>query len=74
MGTKSLTVTEEAYERLAMRKKTNESFSDVIIRSFPKASFLELAGIFTKKEARAIEKNIKEGRRLSKRRHERLRW
>lgn len=32
MGTKSLTVTEEAYERLKAYKREDESFTDTILR------------------------------------------
>lgn len=32
MGTKSLTVTEEAYERLREHKREGESFTDTILR------------------------------------------
>ena len=32
MGTKSLTITEEAYERLREHKREGESFTDTIIR------------------------------------------
>ncbi|PSQ00709.1 hypothetical protein BRC89_01340 [Halobacteriales archaeon QS_4_70_19] len=32
MGTKSLTITEEAYERLKAQKRAGESFTDTIIR------------------------------------------
>jgi predicted CopG family antitoxin len=32
MGTKSLTITDEAYERLKERKREGESFTDVINR------------------------------------------
>lgn len=32
MGTKSLTVTEEAYERLKEHKREGESFTDTILR------------------------------------------
>lgn len=32
MGTKTITVTEEAYERLKAHKRENESFTDVIQR------------------------------------------
>jgi len=32
MGTKSLTITEEAYERLKEHKRTDESFTDTILR------------------------------------------
>jgi predicted CopG family antitoxin len=32
MGTKSLTITEEAYERLKEHKRADESFTDTILR------------------------------------------
>lgn len=32
MGTKSLTITEEAYERLKAHKREDESFTDTILR------------------------------------------
>lgn len=32
MGTKSLTITEEAYERLKAHKREGESFTDTILR------------------------------------------
>jgi predicted CopG family antitoxin len=32
MGTKSLTITEEAYERLREHKREDESFTDTILR------------------------------------------
>ncbi|WP_424016785.1 antitoxin VapB family protein [Halorientalis pallida] len=32
MGTKSLTITEEAYERLKEHKRAGESFTDTILR------------------------------------------
>lgn len=32
MGTKSLTITEEAYERLKEHKREDESFTDTILR------------------------------------------
>ena len=32
MGTKSLTITEEAYERLKAHKREEESFTDTILR------------------------------------------
>jgi len=35
MSTKSITITEEAYERLKSRKGENQSFSEVILQNFP---------------------------------------
>lgn len=34
MGTKNISLTEEAYETLKARKRPNESFTDVVLREF----------------------------------------
>lgn len=60
MATKTLTITEDAYERLAAHKENNDSFSDVIVKHFPKHSLLELVGLFTHKEVAQIRKNVQD--------------
>lgn len=72
MATKTLTITEDAYERLAKHKEKSESFSDVIIKHFPKHSLLELAGILTTEEAHKLRKSIEENRKTSQERTDRL--
>lgn len=68
MATKSITITNEAYERLATLKTLNESFSDVINKLTKKYSLLDLAGILSKDQAKELVENIKENRkRLRKR-------
>lgn len=64
MATKCITITVEAYERLASQKKEKESFTDVINRiTPPRRSLLELAGILTHKEAEEMKKYIAERRK-----------
>lgn len=70
MGTKNISISEEAYERLAAMKGPNESFTEVINRLTKKKSILELAGILTKKEADEIRRELRELRLASNRRVE----
>ena len=73
MATKTISITEEAYERLRVQKEKNESFSDVIYRITGKRSLLELVGILGKEEAERLEKHIKERRLASRKRVDRIR-
>lgn len=69
MATKCITITVEAYERLAAQKKEKESFSDVINRAIPKkCSLLELVGLLTHKEADDMKRYIAEGRKRTEER------
>ena len=65
MATKTISITEEAYERLRMKKEKNESFTDVINRVTRKRSIMELAGILSNEEGEKLEKYIKERRKTS---------
>lgn len=73
MATKTLTITEDAYERLAMMKEETESFSEVISRITGKVSLLSVAGLLTEKEADELEKKITKLRSRSRPRLERIR-
>ena len=68
MGTKNISISEEAYERLAALKKPNESFTEVVNRLTRKRSILELAGTLTGKEGDETRREIKELRKASQRR------
>lgn len=73
MSTKTISITEEAYERLKAKKEHNESFSDVIVKITKKGRLTDLAGILTDKEADELEKNIRKSRDMSRDRMERIR-
>lgn len=66
MATKTISITEEAYERLKMMKEQKESFTDVINRLTGKRSIMELAGILSKEQAEKLEKHIRERRKASR--------
>ena len=60
MATKSITLTTEAYERLALFKEDNDSFSDVIKKITTKTNLIGLSGLLTKKEGKELKKNVTE--------------
>jgi len=70
MGTKNISISEEAYERLAALKRPNESFTEVVNRLTMKRSVLELAGILSEKEGGEIRRVTVELRKASSRRVE----
>ena len=62
MPTRTISITEEAYERLRTQKAPKESFTDVINRITGKRSIMELAGILSKEDAEKMEEHIKKSR------------
>ena len=65
MATKTISITEEAYERLKSRKKENESFSDIINKITHKKSLFEIAGSLSGKESEGVEAFIIKMRKKS---------
>lgn len=59
---KSIRLSEEAYERLAAHKREDETFSDVVLRLAGERSLLELAGILSDEEADALRAAVEERR------------
>jgi predicted CopG family antitoxin len=55
-------LSEEAYERLAARKRADETFSDVVLRLTEDRSLLELAGILSDEEAGELRETVAERR------------
>jgi predicted CopG family antitoxin len=55
-------LSEEAYERLAARKRADETFSDVVLRLTEDRSLFELAGILSDEEAGELRETVAERR------------
>ena len=73
MATKTISITEEAYERLRMQKGRNDSVTDVINRITGKRAIMEFAGILSNEDADKMKAHIKEMRARSRKRMERIR-
>jgi len=69
MGTKTISITDEAYKRLATLKKMNESFSMVIERVTGKVKLDDFFGVLSEKTANKMEKEIKKGRKIHRELH-----
>jgi len=67
MGTKTISITDDAYKRLATLK--NESFSLVIQRITGKVKLDEFFGILSKETADKLEEAIKKGREEHRKMH-----
>ena len=72
MATKTISLDEEAYERLKAHKREGESFSEVVKRIAGERSWKEVAGILSDEEAEELDQVIEEGRERSRDRRERL--
>lgn len=59
---KSIRLSEEAYARLAAHKRADETFSEVVMRLAGERSLLDLAGILSDEEARAVRDAVNERR------------
>ena len=59
---KSIRLSEEAYERLAARKRDGETFSEVVLRLAGERSLLDIAGILDDEEAVGLREAVEERR------------
>lgn len=70
MATKTISLAEQAYQRLAAHKQAGESFSNTVLRLTQSHSLLEIAGILTKAEADELEDHIQQRRTSMRKRME----
>ena len=63
MSTKTITITDAAYNRLKATKDEGESFTDAIMKITKKNPLDALVGILTKEDANELRENIKGIRR-----------
>ena len=68
MSTKTITLAEDAYQRLYSLKQGQESFSEVVRRLTTRKPLTSFAGLLTQQEANKIEKIVQTGRENSRRR------
>ncbi len=63
MATKNISITEEAYRRLAALREANESFSQIISRLTARKNLMKFAGALSDRSASKIEKRISRNRK-----------
>ena len=59
---RSVRLSDEAYERLEAQKREDETFSEVVLRLAGERSLSELAGILSDEQADSVEDAIEERR------------
>ena len=64
MSSKTITVTEDAYEALKYMKSPSESFSEAILRIAKRKPLSSFYGILSKESGKKIEKAILENRKI----------
>ena len=70
MATKTITVTEGAYEALKAMKTPNESFSAVILRISKRKPLSSFYGVLSKESGKRLEKTIVELRKARNKAHQ----
>ncbi len=68
MPSRTLNVTEEAYDKLSSLKRDRESFTDVILRLAGERSLFDIVGVLDEDQAKKLEARVEQGREKSRRR------
>ena len=71
MATKNIAISEEAYQRLKALKRPGESFTEVIERVTRSRGILDLTGVLSKEQGRAVSEEVREMRERGSRRLQR---
>ncbi len=58
MGYKTISLSEEAYKRLAERKREGESFSEVVLRITGNSTLRDFVGILSKNSCDKMEEKL----------------
>lgn len=69
MATKTISITEEAYEVLKSWKGERDSFSSVILKLSKKQDLLKYSGILTDDRAKELKESVAELRKRSRKRY-----
>lgn len=70
MSTKTVSLSEDAYERLKSLKKKKESFSDVVRRITDKTYLRNFHGVLSEKAAEELERSVTKIREEHEKSHE----
>lgn len=68
MPSKTLQITDEAYDLLASLKQDRESFTDVVKRLAGERSLFDIVAVLDEEQARRLEQRIEQGRERSRKR------
>ena len=63
MGTKTVSLADDAYERLKAHKREGESFSDVVRRLTDTVDLEEYYGVLSDEKAKELEEAVRERRK-----------
>jgi predicted CopG family antitoxin len=72
MGTRTIAVSDEVYDRLRALKGEGESFTELLDRLASRPPLSDLATLFSPAEAGVLRRAVQEGRARSRARRERL--